>query len=423
MERYKGYSTQEISSLVNAEVVKQHFEDAAFHWLLRNSAMEGAAYRLTDLADTDEKVDANLEGLSLAGEVGWRLSEEKLDAPDPWELFVAAVMAFDSQDNKKLNRLYEIALPDQSLEQALTSALGWLPYAVVRNTIASFIISMKPAMRRLGIAGGAVHRMSSKQALLTAMNDSDYRTRARAIKAAGEHGFVDLVPGFIGHLEDEDDACRYYTAWSAALLGCTTELILSELQQVAMSGSKYAVTALKTAVLSMQKHHAKAWYRDLLCEPSGKHLAVIAAGVIGSPSLIPELIDFMANAELSRVSGEAFALITGVDLKLADLEEEEPEKEKLAFDDDLEDDPDEDVPYPDAAAVSKWWDEHEREFEPGKCYLLGQALSTDAIKNALLNGYQRQRQVAAMTLAIRNPTFPLFEIRENGKAQLRKLKK
>ena len=78
-------------------------------------------------------------------------------------------------------------------------------------------------------------------------------------------------------------------------------------------------------------------------------MAVIGAGVIGDPVSIPWLIEQMMIPELARVAGEAFTMITGVDIAYEDLEgewpagfeagpTEDPEDENVAMD------PDEDLP-------------------------------------------------------------------------------
>ena len=48
--------------------------------------------------------------------------------------------------------------------------------------------------------------------------------------------------------------------------------------------------------------------------------AIIMAGAIGDPEFIPWLIDQMKILPLARPAGEAFTLITGVDLAYRDLE-------------------------------------------------------------------------------------------------------
>jgi hypothetical protein len=59
--------------------------------------------------------------------------------------------------------------------------------------------------------------------------------------------------------------------------------------------------------------------------PEALRHAIQGAGIIGNPLYVPWLINLMAAHEVSRVSGKAFTMITGVDLAYNDLEGEWPE--------------------------------------------------------------------------------------------------
>ena len=72
-------------------IVDQHVEDASFLWLLRSSAVNEPHYRLVDLTHLDERVEANLEGLRIAGEAGWQVCREAMAVGEPGEIFTAAL--------------------------------------------------------------------------------------------------------------------------------------------------------------------------------------------------------------------------------------------------------------------------------------------------------------------------------------------
>src|SRR5215831_20811903 len=93
-ERPIGFRPWEISAMVNTEVVAQHAEDAAFLWFSRDRAVRAPHYYLKDLARLDERVEANVDGLRVAGDVGWDLAAKATEQGDPGRLFTAAVLAF-----------------------------------------------------------------------------------------------------------------------------------------------------------------------------------------------------------------------------------------------------------------------------------------------------------------------------------------
>jgi uncharacterized protein (TIGR02270 family) len=134
------------------------------------------------------------------------------------------------------------------------------------------------------------------------------------------------------------------------------------------------------------------------------------------------LVERMDTPPLSRVAGEAFSMITGVDLAGQDLEGDWPEGFEAGPNDDpadenVEMDPDENLPWPDVAKVKDWWMRHRHEFEPGVRYLCGRPMTEDWLEHVLRYGYQRQRAAAALELAIRRPGTPLFNVKAPGYRQ------
>ena len=47
------------------DIISQHFEEAAFLWLLRSNAIHQPHHTLKDLAKLDDQVEAHLDGLCM----------------------------------------------------------------------------------------------------------------------------------------------------------------------------------------------------------------------------------------------------------------------------------------------------------------------------------------------------------------------
>ena len=127
----------------------------------------------------------------------------------------------------------------------------------------------------------------------------------------------------------------------------------------------------------------------------------------------------MAIPELARIAGEAFTMIIGVDIAYEDLEGEWPEGFEAGptedpADENVDMDPDEDLPWPNPELINKWWHARRSEFQPGTRYLLGKPMSRDCLQDVLRNGRQRQRAAAALELVIQQPGQPLLEVRAPG---------
>ncbi len=399
-------------------IVEQHAEEAAFLWLLRDAAVQAPHYSLNDLADIDERVEAHIDGLRVAGEAGWSFCADALAQEEPGEVFAAAVLAFESGQDQRIKMVLEAAATDPVLSLGLISALGWLRFDQVKEHIDQLLRSLTPELRRIGIAASAVHRQDPGSTLVDALNDENTFLKARAIRAAGELGRIDLLHMLKNQLAAEDKECQFWAGWSAVLLGDRDEA-LEFLKTLATSESPFLESALNLTLRVMDNTSAQNWLKEMSQQPDWLRYTVIGAGVTGDPVRIPWLIEHMEVPELARVAGEAFTMITGVDIAYEDLEGEWPKgfeagPTESPEDEDVEMDSDEDLPWPDAQLIAEWWAKNKAAFRNGTRYLLGQPISPEHLHKVLRIGFQRQRAAAALELAIFQPGQPLFEVRAPG---------
>jgi len=428
VQRPGGFSPSESSTLIIEAVVEQHAEEAAFLWTTRDRAVHAPHYSLKDLSGLDERVEAHLDGLRIAGQFGWQLCEQALDKEEPGKLFAAAVLAFDSEDTGRMHRVLEKGCCAPELERELISALGWLSFSTVEGHIRALLGSERPEIRRIGIAASTVHRWDPGQQLMQALSDPNPRLRAQALKACGEVGITALLPAILPSVSDPDDVCRFFAAWSVARLGDRSPGVLSALHEIAMGHTPYAKRALGLALRVMDLQQAKAWHRHLRRDPARLRTAAIADGIIGDPEAVEYLIEFMYIPALARVAGEAFSMITGVDLADDALSGDRPEGFETGPTEDPEDenvamDPDENLPWPVPVLVAKWWDQHRAKFQADRRYFKGSEITIQSLREVLISGNQPERAAAALELALREPTQPLFEVRARGALQLAELKR
>lgn len=417
VQRPIGFSPWEISARINRSVVQQHAEEAAFLWTQRDRAALAPNYSLKDLARLDGRVEAHLDGLRVAGNIGWEICSEarKLGAG---EAFASAILAFESADTRRIDMVLETGCSDPALERGLVSALGWILPAQARQICERLASSESAEVRRVGIAGLAVHRLDAGLPLSVASLDENSRLRSRALEAIGELGRSDLFGALVSHLSDHDAHSRFCAAWSAARIGIDSEPATDALRQIAEAATPDSERAVDTAVRSMSRVGAEAWRQQLGLSPETLRLAVIAAGAIGDPQVIEELIRLMENCVLARIAGDAFSMITG-----ADLNREHLDADASGGDGEADGaDPDEGLPWPSPERIARWWFARSEGFQPGVRYLRGQPITTESLAGALVQGTQRQRYAAALELSIRNAGQVLFEVRERGDRQLDRMK-
>jgi len=218
-------------------------------------------------------------------------------------------------------------------------------------------------------------------------------------------------------IDDEDPGSRFWSAWSAVLLG---ELAgVPRLREAVEAASPFALRALAPALRSVSASSAMDWVRSLTSDPRHARTIVVAVGLIGDPIAVPWLIRQMRIPELARLATQAFITITGADLAESRLHGSRPEgfnagPTENPDDDNVAMDPDEQLPWPAPDAVAAWWAAEERRFTNGNRYLLGRSVDEACLRQVLVSGTQQQRSVASLELAKFDAGTMLFETRAPG---------
>jgi uncharacterized protein (TIGR02270 family) len=408
-------------------IIRQYAEETPFLWRLRDLAISGPHYNLTELTRLDHRIEAHIDGLRIAGNEGWVSARKEMAWKAPGEIFSAAVLAYESNDRARIDAVQHMGTNTLELESGVISALGWMDYALAARHIRELCDAASSAHRRIGVAASAVHRQDPGPVLQDALRSSDARLRARAARAVGELGRIELLRLLEQIFDADDPACRFWSAWSVALLDGYSKSI-QILESIAAALGPYSERALQVAMRRLKLTAAHAWNEQLSADFRTLRLAVIGAGIIGDPLLIPWLIERMKLKPLARVAGEAFTMITGVDLAYHDLDTKCPDDVNSGPNEDPKDenvqmDPDERLPWPNATLVANWFGQHHSEFQGGSRHLLGKPISAEWMREVLKIGRQRQRAAAAIELAMTEPSTPLFEVRAPGFRQLEILRR
>jgi len=410
-------------TMIIENIISQHAEESAFLWLLRDDAVKAPHYNLKDLKALEGRVEAHLDGLRVAGEAAWPFCEEGLKQEEAGELFAAGYTALDNSREDWLSQTLEVVEAAPETARGLISALGWVPKEQLQGHVLKWLQSEKPLHNQLGVSACAIQRVDCGAYLKNAIDSNAKAVRSRALRSVGEIRRRDLLPMLVEHLQDEDIDSRFWSSWSATLLGDAGGL---EMLRGFVGESDYSVAALALALRAMDKSAAIQWVRDLSRDTRFQRLVVEAAGVIGDPVSIPWLLSNMENPELVRVAGEAFSQITGIDLAYDDLDRDEPEGFEAGPTDNPEDedvamDQDEDLPWPDPAILLEWWERNQKNYPAGQRLLCGQPVSQSVCTEVLRQGFQRQRRSAAIELALLNSEEPLFNTSATARRQERLL--
>ena len=418
-----GFAPSEISSLLNEDVISQHAEEAVFLWTLRERAVTEPHYDLDDISRLDERVEAHLDGLRLAGDLGWTFSKANLENLGPGEVFVASIVAFGAGHRDRMREALLAAVVSPEATSGLISALGWLDFHQVSEWIHRLVEARTATHRVVGLRAAAVHRQDTGEALTHAVGDPDPVVRASALRCIGELGRDDLAAHAFELLRSDDDACRFWSAWALALNGQPEGA--SQLSTWMTAPNVFADRAIQVALRAMPLENARNHIRQWVGQEQFVHRAIKGAGVLGDPASVPWLVAKMQHPALARLAGESFTMITGVDLAFSDLDDDAPDMTPLtqtATDEAVDDLTDEsNLAWPSPKKVADWWEARKHDFTLGVRYIAGSPIAEDALRRTLKSGKQRQRAAAALELVLLAPSTVLFETRARGSVQQRRL--
>ncbi|HEJ5219719.1 TPA: TIGR02270 family protein, partial [Pseudomonas aeruginosa] len=152
-----------------AAIVDQHAEEAAFLALLRDYAVRAPHYDLEELAELDQRIEAHLDGLAIAGQAGHDALLEQLDAHAQGEAFALAVLAMQAGDDALIGRMRACLAASPEARRGFAAALGWLDWDQARPWVERLLASPEPLFRNIGLAACGMHRHDPGPALLSAL--------------------------------------------------------------------------------------------------------------------------------------------------------------------------------------------------------------------------------------------------------------
>jgi uncharacterized protein (TIGR02270 family) len=387
-------------------VVDQHVEECAILRNIRSGLVSAPHVKLHHLRRFDDRLAAHLDGVAVAGEYGWIACRSALESPGAGELFTATVCAIESRGTSELDALLALvqALPESL--RGVESAFGWLEPDALQGVVSSLLHSSEPFRQRLGITACALHRLDPGPTLLTAARSPDLALCVRAMRCAAQIGRQDLLAACLELCAQDEPECALWAAWSAALLGNRTRSVVV-LREFATSTNRWQTLALALVQAILKPKDAHELLAPMVAEPAQRRAVIRGIGFAGNSYFVPWLIEEMKRDVTARIAGEAFSLITGVDLAEQDLERKPP-RPAPDVESTAEEDEDQGLPYPDPELVRRWWGERAGSLPAGMRFFMGAPVSIENCREVLRTGYQRQRMLAAQNLCLLTPGTPLF---------------
>jgi uncharacterized protein (TIGR02270 family) len=205
-------------------VIEQHVEEAAFCWLRREDALWQPSISFNQFNRFDQRLDAHMEGLRLAGDAAWPYALQRMNR---WktvdEVFAGSYLAIQLGDEEKLNAVTKIAQQNPNTVAGIAAALDWttLLGETAKATQAIQFFWQQDDTKKSATIDSAIKlaEINTPKILLSAANSSHSGLRYKALTAIGDHQLIECKTILHDALHDQDQKCKLAAAQSLALLG------------------------------------------------------------------------------------------------------------------------------------------------------------------------------------------------------------
>ncbi len=391
-------------------ILEQHVENASFLWVLHRSALSQPHYSPDDLRQLQDRLDKNIQGLTLENEDCWPLCMAALELEGPGEVFISAIIAFSAENHTNIQAVIDVALTSDENVSAIVSALTWLPKKTTLFWVNKFLLSKNQDHKYLALEacsalgkppGDYLKTIFSRPECL--QHDKLIGCALRMIGELKQYSYATTLKDAIGSKNPEH---AFWASWSTALLGPKQDGYHESIEYLcttALTPGPHQETSINIVFRRLSNPDAHALIKKL-AKTNQQRAVIHALSALGDPQAIPWLLELMPQTLWARSSAEAYANILGIDLEQDQLSSEAPENllsgpSDDPSDDNIDMDEDENLPWPNVDKLHEEWNKNAHLFEKGTPYFMGARPAPQALKKVINDGRQRQRHAAALTLA------------------------
>jgi uncharacterized protein (TIGR02270 family) len=382
--------------LILWDVVQEHLEEAEFLLGQWEDALRSPKYSLIDLGATLEKrLEAHLDGLLLGGpEVAVRVLCPNLEnADEPGKATVSALaLLFDRQDETVIRLLDLLEHAEGPLEGALAKAMVLANVPHLDRLLLDRLRSS-----RLGPQDAVLleilteRRVEIGDVLYTCLRSDNPRILSAALHAIGSLGRRDMRTFAERYLSSDVPALRASALCAGVALGSRAAWFLC--LELAGSASD-CEPSLLVAMLGRPVDH-QILYKQL-DDPVQLERTLWNIGFCGTVQAGDVCAAHLEGKDprVAKVAAESMAWIGGFDFNAPQFQgsAEEPGQDETLppieqddLDRELTLDGVDDLPVPNPAAITRWWEENRRQLTDNR-HILGRPYSPAAIVHAADNG-------------------------------------
>ena len=364
-------------------------------------------YTLSELNKLDDRIDAHLDGLRIAGDDAWPFVREEMSRGEPDGSFVATVLTVDSPTTGRFEELASALRDVPSVASGVISGIAWDSSANAAELLGMFASAPGAIVRAVGIAGSIANGLDVQDVLRPSLQAEDPQLRAHALTAVGQLERKQLASLVVRGLDDPDADCRFAAAWAAIRLG--EDAGLQSMVRIASGDDRNWELAAELVARNWDHGRVLELHDVLSRDAATRRAAIVVAGSLGDPALVPWLMDLVASDVDGPLAREAFSMLTGADLPqdvLADALDADEEGGGPSEEDVVRPSADPPPTDYDPTLVREWWSSRSGEFRRGQRYLGGHKIGSDELGRAVVGGSQRLRRSAAMECLLKDGVDP-----------------
>jgi uncharacterized protein (TIGR02270 family) len=361
----------------------EHLEEASFLYEQRRDVLlDDPELAWIDLAESDERLEAHLDGLVLGENLALAVCRQQAEEGDAGELH-AAVCVFCRHERKDLldEAIGGVDADDEERVLAVRDALAAELPGTWEHDLIEWLGHDEAWHRRVAARVIGYRRLSALEPLLEALAEAAAGDVPELLWAIGRVGSRDARAPLWKYLIHEDGAVRYEAALALLRLGgrrvvprlATHPEVPGALRLLAISGAA-------DHRVPMQEHLVAGGPT-----PDG----LLALGLLGAPESVEGLIYYLQDPALAEASALGLHVLTGAALTEEAFVPEEMDEDEL-FEDEVEAYRRGELPKrpdgepfgetverlaQDAAVWEAWWETHGARFQPGVRYRLGEPCS------------------------------------------------
>lgn len=340
------------------DIYEEHLREAAFLWELWHSAMQSASYNLAEvMRGPEQRLHAHLDALLIAPRpVHERLLLGALEDADPFTLSAAAWVLSSIEAGSFAPALRQhLQARTGAARGALARAIGLSSAPAPLQLISELWPEADAALRAsmLDIAATRDSGQLGGDILQHSLESEDPTLRAAAARAVRFTPDRALSPLVQRALDSDDTGVRYEAIVTGYTLGVPGSWEALKAEKMLSAEDSRARRLLALFALHPERRQREPLYAALT-SPRRRD-ALWALGFVGDVESADLLVEALHDEADARVAADSFTAVTGVTLRGALLRAPAPTPEQDPDAPLRSPDPSDELPQPNAQALTDWW--------------------------------------------------------------------